>query len=197
MFPQAVRALREVKPKAFIFENVKGLTRQSFRNYVEYIRLQMRFPEIDLRPDETWSDHHARLEEYESSGDSSGLTYNVLIHHANAANYGVPQRRERVFFVGFRTDLRVAWHFPDATHSADGLAWSQYRDGDYWDRHLVSWQERSFSERARARAWRLEAKPLQMAWRTVRDAFEGLPPPEDREAASEFLSHRIQLGAKV
>ena len=30
MFPQAVRAVRELRPKAFIFENVKGLLRQSF-----------------------------------------------------------------------------------------------------------------------------------------------------------------------
>jgi DNA (cytosine-5)-methyltransferase 1 len=32
MFPQAVRAIREIRPSAFIFENVKGLTRDSFRN---------------------------------------------------------------------------------------------------------------------------------------------------------------------
>ena len=32
MFPQAVRAVREIMPKAFIFENVKGLLRQSFSN---------------------------------------------------------------------------------------------------------------------------------------------------------------------
>ena len=34
MWPQAVRALREVKPKAFVFENVKGLTRASFASYL-------------------------------------------------------------------------------------------------------------------------------------------------------------------
>jgi DNA (cytosine-5)-methyltransferase 1 len=31
MFPEAVRAVRELQPKAFIFENVKGLMRQTFR----------------------------------------------------------------------------------------------------------------------------------------------------------------------
>src|SRR5687767_10776018 len=41
MFPQAIRAVRQAKPKAFIFENVKGLTRAAFRNYFEYIRLQL------------------------------------------------------------------------------------------------------------------------------------------------------------
>ena len=33
MFPQAVRAVRELRPKAFIFENVKGLLRESFSSY--------------------------------------------------------------------------------------------------------------------------------------------------------------------
>ena len=128
MFPQAVRALREVKPKAFIFENVKGLTRQTFRNYMEYIRLQMMHPEIVLRTDETWSSHLARLEQHQTSGRQSGLHYNVVIHLANAADHGVPQKRERVFFVGFRSDLGLAWSFPAETHSAEALAWTKYRD---------------------------------------------------------------------
>lgn len=37
MFPQAVRAVRELKPQAFIFENVKGLLRRSFSSYFNYI----------------------------------------------------------------------------------------------------------------------------------------------------------------
>ena len=52
MFPQAIRAVRQVKPKAFIFENVKGLTRAAFRNYFEYIRLQMEHPEVTARKNE-------------------------------------------------------------------------------------------------------------------------------------------------
>src|ERR1700727_809753 len=32
MFPEAIRAVREARPRAFIFENVKGLTRAAFRN---------------------------------------------------------------------------------------------------------------------------------------------------------------------
>ena len=60
MFPEAVRALREVKPQAFIFENVKGLTRDSFRNYLEYIRLQMIYPDIVARASERWEEHFSR-----------------------------------------------------------------------------------------------------------------------------------------
>src|SRR5690606_3837370 len=46
MFPEAVRAVREIAPKAFIFENVKGLLRQNFSNYYNYILHQLRFPEV-------------------------------------------------------------------------------------------------------------------------------------------------------
>lgn len=41
MFPEAVRAVRELRPKAFIFENVKGLMRETFRP------LRLRTPSID------------------------------------------------------------------------------------------------------------------------------------------------------
>ncbi len=60
MFPQAIRAVREAKPQAFMFENVKGLTRASFRNYFEYIRLQLEHPEIKSRRGEEWADHLGR-----------------------------------------------------------------------------------------------------------------------------------------
>lgn len=198
MFPQAVRALREAKPKSFIFENVKGLTRQTFRNYFEYVRLQMVHPEVVIRPNESWGDHLARLEQHETSGRSSGLTYNVVVHLANAADYGVPQRRERVFFVGFRSDLGVAWSFPRETHSVDALAWDQYRDKfKYWERHKISREGHGNSDRMKARALRLEERPPEKPWVTVRDALAGLPDPEYQpEAAKKHLNHRFQPGAR-
>ena len=197
MFPQAVRALREVKPKAFIFENVKGLTRQTFRNYVEYLRLQMMHPDIVSRAEETWSSHLARLEQHQTSGRQRGLHYNVVIHLANAADFGVPQKRERVFFVGFRSDLGLAWSFPAETHSAEALAWDQYRDGSYWERHGVGWRDRVASESARGKAWRLSDAPALKPWRTVRDAICDLPDPERNLAASRKISnHRFQAGAR-
>jgi len=48
MFPQAVRAVRELRPKAFMFENVRGLLRQAFHDYVEYIRLQLTYPDFPI-----------------------------------------------------------------------------------------------------------------------------------------------------
>ncbi|WP_258605510.1 DNA cytosine methyltransferase [Mesorhizobium sp. AR10] len=121
MFPQAIRAVREARPQAFIFENVKGLTRPTFRNYFEYIRLQLEHPEIKSRRAEEWGDHLTRLEQHHTSGSKAGLNYRVVTQVVNAANYGIPQRRERVFFVGFREDLGVRWHFPLPTHSREAL----------------------------------------------------------------------------
>jgi len=63
MFPEAVRAVREILPKAFIFENVKGLLRQSFANYYNYIIHQMEFPTVTPKGDEEWTDHLERLEQ--------------------------------------------------------------------------------------------------------------------------------------
>ncbi len=197
MFPQAVRALREAKPKAFIFENVKGLTRQTFRNYLEYVRLQMMHPEVTIRGEETWADHLARLEQHETAGSREGLHYNIVVHLANAADYGVPQKRERVFFVGFRSDLGIGWSFPRETHSADALAWSQYRTGEYWERHGADWRNRVTSERLRSRAWALDDAPALLPWRTVRDAIHDLPDPHThKHQAARLHNHRLQPGAR-
>ncbi|MBO9561072.1 MAG: DNA cytosine methyltransferase [Caulobacter sp.] len=196
MFPQAIRAVRETRPKAFIFENVKGLTRASFRNYFEYIRLQLEHPYVTARPDEDWADHLARLERHHTHGDRDGA-YRVIARVLNAADYGVPQKRERVIFVGFRDDLDIEWSFPVETHSSDALLWAQHRDGSYWDRHKVAKAQRPDATDAPARASRLEAKPETLAWRTVRDAIADLPDPElHPKLAAEHRNHRFQPGAR-
>lgn len=187
MFPEAVRAVREAKPKVFIFENVKGLTRVTFRPYYEYIRLQMSYPDIAPKDEEDWTDHKSRLERHHTSKRRTGLKYNVLIDLLDAANYGVPQRRHRVFFVGFRSDIDAAWSFPKPTHSAEALAWDMTH-GDYWDRHKVI-----RAHRTQARKAPLE-KPGTQAWATVRDAIGNLPSFGTRIAIS--LNHFHQTGAK-
>lgn len=197
MFPQAIRAVREARPKAFVFENVKGLTRSSFQNYFEYVQLQMRHPEVVARPDEDWSDHYRRLEQHHTSGSTSGLNYRLVTRLLNAADHGVPQRRERVLFVGFREDLDTEWSFPVATHSAEALLWDQYRDGSYWDRHRVARADRSANDTLTARAERLDARPVKVAWQTVRDAIADLPDPEHGLAkARRVPNHRFQGGAR-
>lgn len=137
MWSEAVRVVRETKPPAFVFENVKGLTRSSFATYLAYIVHQLTYPDLVRRPDEAWLSHLVRLEAHHTSGREQGLKYNVIYRVLNAADYGVPQRRERVVFVGFRNDLGIEWSFPKETHSLDRLLWEQFRAGDYGNRHAI------------------------------------------------------------
>ncbi|MBX3478364.1 MAG: DNA cytosine methyltransferase [Brevundimonas sp.] len=197
MFPEAIRAVREARPRAFVFENVKGLTRASFQNYFEYIQLQMRHPDVTAKTGEDWTDHYGRLEQHHTSGSRQGLNYRLVTRLLNAANHGVPQKRERVLFVGFRDDLDLEWSFPVETHSAESLLWDQYRDGSYWERHEVATKARPVNEVLRKRAERMEARPIAAAWRTVRDAITGLPDPEHpSNDVQVFANHRLQPGAR-
>jgi len=197
MFPEAVRAVRELHPRAFMVENVKGLTRVAFASYLEYIRLQLTYPEITTRHDEAWTDHHARLERHHTHGKPSGLHYRLVMRLLNAADYGVPQKRERVFLVGFRSDLDVEWTFPQPTHSEDALLWAQWRSGEYWARHGIPKRRRPAAQRANARAKQIDEPPTSLPWATVRDALSGLPDPEKEPRASDqFPNHRFQPGAR-
>lgn len=195
MFPATVEIIRQTQPKAFLVENVKGLTRAAFANYFSYIQLQLSFPEIVRARDETWLDHLSRLEREKTSGLQSGLTYDVVTRLVNAADYGVPQRRERVFLVGFRHDLDARWSFPDETHSRESLLLSQSSTGDYWDRHRVSRAARRPTPDELVRRLRGRNEPqATRPWRTVRDALVGLPDPT--QAGDRFSNHRFQPGAR-
>jgi DNA (cytosine-5)-methyltransferase 1 len=193
MWSQAVRSVREIRPKAFIFENVKGLTRSSFSTYFSYIYLQLSYPDIAQKLDETWSDHLARLEQHHSSGPLGGLQYQVIPPRVlNAADYGVPQKRERVFFIGFRNDLGANWAFPKATHSLDSLQRDQSVLGSYWDLHRLSRDKRT------PQPTKKNFDPSLLPWMTVRDALVGLPNPElANEKPHTILNHRFQPGAKT
>ena len=198
MFPQAVRAVREAKPKAFVFENVKGLTRASFHDYFTYIEHQLTYPELAAKEGEDWKDHLHRLNKHHTSKSKPGLRYNVITKLMNAANYGIPQRRERVLFVGFRSDINAEWSPDEGRFSQKALVWSQLF-GDYWDRLQVAKKDRKLEGRSAQMAKRLskEEKPDELAWRTTREAISDLPDPEkqEKEAATVF-DHRFQPGAK-
>jgi DNA (cytosine-5)-methyltransferase 1 len=201
MFPATVEIVRKLRPKAFIVENVKGLTRSSFANYYQYILLQLEFPESPRRKNESWFDHLLRLQAKKASnGKITGLTYNVIPTLVSAADYGVPQKRERVFIVGFRSDLEIDWHFPDATHSEDALIFDQWVSGDYWKRHGISMAKRpKVPEKLASRVKRLSQSGIpdgMLPWRTVRDAICDLPDPETT-AANAIRDHRFQGGAKI
>lgn len=74
-FPFFIDAIRKVKPKVFMFENVRGLL-YSNKWYLELI-----------------------IEELKSLG------YKINCELLNAVNYGVPQNRERLFLVGHNSDF--------------------------------------------------------------------------------------------
>jgi len=198
MFPEAVRAVREIRPAAFVFENVKGLTRTTFQSYLEYIVLQLQYPELVAKTDEDWGDHLRRLERHHTGRKSDqGLEYRVVWNVLNAADHGVPQKRERVFFVGIRSDLEIQWCFPRPTHSRDALAWSQRASGAYWEHHRIARGERAVSATMARLSERAEAASDMLPWRTVRDAICDLPDPEHRpEAARAFANHAFQPGAR-
>jgi DNA (cytosine-5)-methyltransferase 1 len=79
MFPQLVRAVTEVKPRVFVAENVPGLAAKKFKVYVE---------RTIFRP----------LKQQ----------YTIFMFALDAASFGVPQRRRRVWFVGFRDQVDAA-----------------------------------------------------------------------------------------
>lgn len=183
MFPEAVRAVRELMPRCFVFENVKGLLRESFASYFNYINLQLSFPTVTRKEDEEWTEHLSRLEKIQTSGRFPDLSYRVVYRLLNAADYGIPQYRHRVFIVGFRSDLNLEWHFPNATHNLDCLLWKQWITGEYWDEHAIPLKERvSMPASVAQRVDFLKANhslfpPVGQRYLTVRDALKGLPDP--------------------
>ena len=178
MFPEAARVVRTVCPKAFIFENVRGLLRRSFAKYFEYVILQLTYPEIVSVKHEDWTGHLSRLERHHTKGQYRGLHYRVAFRLVNAADYGVPQKRERVVIVGFRSDIGEHWSFPPATHSEDALLFAQWVTKEYWDNHRISRKNRPLITTPLAQRVMKMAEPKGMRrWQTVRDAIADLPKP--------------------
>lgn len=200
LFPEAMRALRELKPRAFIFENVRGLMRASFSPYFEYIKLQLTYPTLARKMDQEWTAHLTELQRHHTSSPHKGLYYNVVTDHLNAVDFGVPQKRDRVFFVGFRSDLDVRWSFPVGPHTEEDLLWSQWVTGEYWDLHRVAKKQRpALSPKLRVRidALRSEGVCGQLKrWHTVRDAIDDLPDPAQKQSLLIF-NHKFQPGARV
>ena len=72
-WPIVIRAVSQIRPRAFVFENVVGMTRDRFATYFQSVLKRF------------WD-----------------LGYGVHVHVVDAADYGVPQHRRRVIMVGFR-----------------------------------------------------------------------------------------------
>lgn len=196
MFPQAVRAVRELQPRAFVFENVKGLLRESFTKFFNYVLLQLEFADCPQKAKEEWTDHHSRLQRIKTEGKYSGLRYNIVVDLLNAANYGVPQRRERVFIVGFREDVKEKWAFPKPTHSREALLDEMWDTGRYWERHEVPKKHRPANGTPPDACNReFDIVPHLKPWRTVRDALVGLPDPV-KCPGNDVPNHIFNPGAR-
>lgn len=92
LYKQMVRIVKEKQPLVFIAENVKGL-------------MTLHRGKIFKRV----------CDAFEEAGYT--LSYKLL----NAADYGVPQKRERVLIVGFRNDLEIKFEFPEETNSGNWI----------------------------------------------------------------------------
>jgi DNA (cytosine-5)-methyltransferase 1 len=202
MFSAFADVVARLRPRAFILENVKGLTRSSFANYLAYIEHRLSMPELFQRPGEKWDEHLQRLEEEKSSSGDKGVRYTTFRHLFNAADHGAAQKRERVFIVGFRKDQDAHWSFPTATHSQEALLFSQWISGDYWDHHRIAKKDRGDApSRMKARIESIQRQNSSVGlrpWRTVRDALQGLPTPRaDGKETIGIKNHRLQLGARA
>ncbi|MBK1987714.1 DNA cytosine methyltransferase [Sphaerospermopsis aphanizomenoides BCCUSP55] len=80
-----IRLVLELQPKFFVMENVKGMTVGKHKEFVTEI-----------------------IDQFENNGYKVNHNYQVL----NAAHYGVPQNRERLFLLGCRQDLELP-NYPD------------------------------------------------------------------------------------
>jgi DNA (cytosine-5)-methyltransferase 1 len=199
MIPQFIRAVREAQPRAFIMENVRGLARKSFATYLHYTVLQLSYPAIDRKKAEDWEHHLARLQQHHTSSPRKrGLAYNVVLDVLNAADYGVPQCRERLFIVGFRSDVDAHWNFPTATHSQARLIHDQWASGNYWER--VGIRKPSVIQKSVASRLNVLNRlptPTALPWKTVREAIADLPQPfESLDHHRNIYNHRFQPGAR-
>lgn len=194
MFPEMIRAIREIKPKIVLIENVKGFTREKFDSYKRYVLSQIENPCLLKKDNESIEEHLIRLENAKrEKKQTENLGYTVKTKLINAANYGVPQKRERFFIVAVRNDIDLDWDFPVETHSLNALEWIQYCDYSYWKNHNID----NIPSPTMAVQKRLLTAgfPFEEPWVTVRDALKGLPSPEKEEIAEK--NHFFVDGARV
>lgn len=196
-FPDAIRAVRELRPQAFMMENVRGLSRPVLANYLAYICLQFGYPDVQRRFGEKWTQHHTRLAKLRHR--NAAPLYRVSVRRINAADYGIPQIRERVIIVGLNHTISNEWQFPSLTHSRSSLLFSQWLSSDYWDRHRIANGHKPKLSRAQkesiARIIGAAPDGSLRPWRTVRDAISDLPDPMDNQSC-EIPDHIYIPGAR-
>lgn len=84
LFYEFMRILADKKPKFFLAENVSGMLLPAHKEALANIKEM--FTEIG---------------------------YNLSFELLNVSDYGIPQDRKRVFFIGYRKDLGIKFKFPE------------------------------------------------------------------------------------
>lgn len=87
LYREFTRALRTIKPKAFIVENVSGMQRTDFQHLL-----------------------NAQITLFRLSG------YRVEWKLVNTKDYGIAQERKRIVIVGIRSDFNLRYTFPEPSH---------------------------------------------------------------------------------
>ena len=200
MFGEIIRAAREIRPKAILIENVQGLLRTAFQDYFDYLLSAIAAPTLARCSDQGWHEH---LEYLRKRTPTTDLRYDVYVHPVNAADYGIPQWRNRILIVAFRSDLGVNWSPPQPTHGIDALVSAQWESGAYWKRHGL--HRRHPGLMSRRIATRVKAlKDVDSSveahlspWRTVRDAISDLPTPRRGRDADRLSNHALRPGARL
>ena len=91
LFGEYVRVISEIRPKYVVLENVEGFVDMQFLGYVGITGIK--YPDGSVTPDILRS-------------ELNEIGYQTLEPRIlNAADYGVPQRRNRIIFMGYREDM--------------------------------------------------------------------------------------------
>lgn len=124
LYEEYLRILSIVRPKMFLFENVKGLLSMREVFYKrdktgEIIYTTTINKETGKERKKPVVERYGRKvidiieEKFANISDEFGYTINKKV--LNAVDFGVPENRERVFIVGIRKDLNIKWEFPKPT----------------------------------------------------------------------------------
>ena len=191
MLPVFARVLHRMRPKAFVLENVDGLVRANEAN--EYIKMQLEYPEISRATEEPYSSYTRRLTAHKSTTNSA---YSVHMAVLNAADFGVPQLRKRVFLVGFRSDLTVQWNFPAPAFSNEALVQNQWVTGEYWRKYNI------LPNKQLAPSLSLLSRATDctdsLPWYTLRDMVSVMPSPTWRGVGLKDWQGHVRIpGARL
>lgn len=115
LFGEYVRVISEVRPKYIVLENVEGFVDMQFLGYKGLTGIE--YPDGSVTPDILTSELHE-------------IGYQTLEPRIlNAADYGVPQRRNRIIFIGYREDMEPP-QYPEPTVSPENYLTLQDAIGD-------------------------------------------------------------------